>query len=404
MQVWTQCQDEDARYWIPCHDYPNMRMSTEFIVDAPQGWHVLSNGNLLSRTAIVGTHGLDPASINASGPGLERWHWSQTEPHVAYLMTLVAGHFAEINADMPDLSVRYYADPSRIEDAKRTFSRTPDMISHFESLTGVKFPWAKYHQIAVVDFTFGGMENTSATTMTDRILLDPRAALDNSADDIVAHELAHQWFGDLVTCRDWSHAWLNEGFATFMEHVDSEHKDGRDEYRYSLEEHAHGYFGEDGSRYRRPIVCSTYANPIDLFDRHLYEKGGWVLHMLRSELGDKLFWGGVKRYLDKHRGGIVETRDLLRAMEEESGRSLESFFDQWVFKAGHPELEVEASHDAEHNQLVIKVAQKQAVDAVTPLFRFNLGVAVVTSAGETLHQLKISEDQHVFVLPCSSSE
>jgi aminopeptidase N len=401
VQVWTQCQDEDARYWIPCHDYPNMRMSTEFIVDAPQGWHVLSNGTLLSRTTIDGTHGMDPALLNASGKGLERWHWSQKEPHVAYLMTLVAGHFAEINADMPDLSVRYYADPSRIDDAQRTFARTPAMITQFEKLTGVKFPWAKYHQIAVVDFTFGGMENTSATTMTDRILLDARAALDNSSDDIVAHELAHQWFGDLVTCRDWSHAWLNEGFATFMEHVDAEHKDGKDEYRYSLEEHAQGYFGEDGGRYRRPIVCSTYANPIDLFDRHLYEKGGWVLHMLRCELGDELFWGGVKRYLDKHRGGIVETRDLLRAMEEQSGRSLEGFFDQWVFKAGHPELEVEATHDAEHGLLLVKVAQKQSVDAVTPLFRLSLEVAVIHGTNETRHKLQVSEDAQVFVLPCA---
>ncbi|MBL8680506.1 MAG: HEAT repeat domain-containing protein [Myxococcales bacterium] len=402
-QVWSQCQDEDARYWIPCHDYPNMRMSTEFIVLAPEGWHVLSNGTLVSRAPAEGTHGMDPALIGATGPGLVRWHWQQREPHVAYLMTLVAGRFSEIVADTDALSVRYYVDPGREDDAKRSFGRTPEMIQHFERLFGVKFPWAKYHQIAVHDFTFGGMENTSATTMTDRILIDARAALDNTADDIVAHELAHQWFGDLVTCRDWSHAWLNEGFATFCEHLDAEKKHGWDEYRYSLEEHAHGYFSEDRGRYRRAIVCATYNNPIDLFDRHLYEKGGWVLHMLRCELGDAQFFGGVRRYLAQHRGGIVETRDLLRAMEEESGRSLEGFFDQWVYRAGHPELEVKGSHDPDSGLLTVRVKQKQAVDAVTPLFRFTLEVTVSHGRSDETHALEVSGAEHVFVLPCKKA-
>jgi aminopeptidase N len=403
VQVWSQCQDEDARYWIPCHDYPNMRMSTEFIVLAPEGWHVLSNGVLVSKSHAEGTHRQDPAKIGASGPGLVRWHWQQREPHVAYLMTLVAGRFSEIVADTPTLSVRYYVDPGREEDGKRAFGRTPAMIAHFEKRFGVPFAWAKYHQIAVHDFTFGGMENTSATTMTDRILLDARAAIDNSSDDIVAHELAHQWFGDLVTCRDWSHAWLNEGFATFCEHLDAEAKGGVDEYRYSLEEHAHGYFGEDGARYRRPIVCSTYNNPIDLFDRHLYEKGGWVLHMLRCELGDELFFGGVKRYLERHRGSIVETRDLLRALEEESGRSLEGFFDQWVFRAGHPELDVKASHDADAGLLTVRVKQKQSVDAVTPQFRFTLELAVVHAKSEELHALEVSQGEQCFVIKCEKA-
>jgi aminopeptidase N len=239
--------------------------------------------------------------------------------------------------------------------------------------------------------------------MTDRILLDARAAIDNTADDIVAHELAHQWFGDLVTCRDWSHAWLNEGFATFFEHIDAEKKGGEDEYRYSLEEHAHGYLSEDGGRYRRPIVCSTYNNPIDLFDRHLYEKGGWVLHMLRKELGDALFFAGVNRYLSRHKGGIVETRDLLRALEDESGRSLEGFFDQWVFRAGHPDLDVKASHDPEHGLLTVRVKQKQSTDAVTPLFRFALAIGVVHGDREETHRLEVSSAEHSFVLPCEKS-
>jgi aminopeptidase N len=397
-QVWSQCQDEDAKHWIPCHDFPNMRMSTEFIVTAPEGWTVISNGRLVSRESVSGHHDENFAQIGATGPGLEKWHWLQEQPHASYLVTLVAGRFSETIADLPDLSVRYFVDPGREADGNRTFARTPEMIEHFSRLHGVPFPWAKYHQVVVHNFIFGGMENTSATTMTDRILIDERAAIDNTSDDIVAHELAHQWFGDLVTCRDWSHAWLNEGFATYYEHLDWEKKAGRDEYLWSLKEHADGYFGEDDGRYRRPIVCTTFAHPIDLFDRHLYEKGGWVLHMLRCDLGDSLFFGGVHRYLEKHRGGIVETRDLMRAMEDVSGRSLEGFFDQWVFRAGYPDLEVDATHDDERNLLTFSVKQKQTVDAVTPLFKFKLAVAVHTAKGEERHVLDVSEASQAFTL------
>ena len=158
------------------------------------------------------------------------------------------------------------------------------------------------------DFIFGGMENTTATTMYEHILLDERAALDITSDDLIAHELAHQWFGDLVTCRDWSHAWLNEGFATFMEHIDRESHLGRDEYDYGLKGDMEAYLGEARGRYRRPIVCQDYDAPIDIFDRHLYEKGACVLHMLRRELGDALFFGGVRAYLVRHQKGSVARR------------------------------------------------------------------------------------------------
>ncbi len=399
LQVWSQCQDEDAKFWIPCHDFPNVRMSTEFLITAPHGWTVISNGVLLERSAI--THEGD--SQHGVHPPEERWHWRQDAPHVAYLMTLVAGRFSELNADMPALPVRYYVDPGREDDGWRTFRRTPEMIEHFARLTGVPYPWAKYYQAAVQDFTFGGMENTSATTMADRILVDERASLDFTADDIVAHELAHQWFGDLVTCRDWSHAWLNEGFATFFEHLDWEKKGGRDAYLYNLKEHGDSYFGEDEGKYRRPVVCNTYASPIDLFDRHLYEKGGWVLHMLRSELGDALFFGGVKRYVEKHRGGIVETRDLMRAMEDESGRSLEHFFEQWLTRAGFPEIEFEASHDADKAELTVSVKQTQTVDAVTPLFALRIAVDVVVGSHSERHVLAIREAARTFTIVCKAA-
>jgi aminopeptidase N len=382
-QVWTQCQDEDARHIFPCHDKPHVKQTTELEIKVPAGWYALSNGELVSE------HG------NA-------FHWKMNEPHPSYLFTLVAGEFARIDDEVDGVPLTYLVPKGREADGKRTFARTPQMIRRFGELLGVKYPWNKYAQVVVSDFIFGGMENTTATTMYEHILLDERAALDVTSDDLIAHELAHQWFGDLVTCRDWSHGWLNEGFATFMEHVDREGHLGRDEYDLGLKGDAESYFGEARGRYKRPIVCQDYEAPIDIFDRHLYEKGGLVLHMLRRELGDALFFGGVRAYLTRHAKGVVETRDLMRALEEVSGRSLERFFEQWVFRAGHPELDVKIDHDGEVVTVAVKQTQSTGAtgpsqgghgapsgspDTSVPLFAFDLAVDIVLD-GETRREVR----------------
>jgi aminopeptidase N len=222
------------------------------------------------------------------------------------------------------------------------------------------------------------MENTTATTMYEHVLLDERAVLDITSNDLVAHELAHQWFGDFVTCRDWSHAWLNEGFATFMEHVEREDRLGRDEYDYGVSSDNDTYLHEASARYSRPIVCRDYAEPIDLFDRHLYEKGGLVLHMLRRQLGDEAFWTGVRNYLEAHAYGVVETNDLQRALEKVSGSSLERFFDAWVYRPGHPELKVKVSWDDGLLSVAVKQTQKLGDTAE---FQFELEVELGSRAG-----------------------
>jgi aminopeptidase N len=365
-QVWTQCQDEDARFIFPCHDKPHVKQTTELKVKVPAGWYALSNGDLLHE-------------------GSDVFHWKMTEPHPSYLFTLVAGEFARIDDESDGLPLSYLVPKGREADGRRTFARTPEMIRRFGALLGVKYPWSRYAQVVVSDFIFGGMENTTATTMYEHILLDERAAIDVTSDDLIAHELAHQWFGDLVTCRDWSHAWLNEGFATFMEHVDREGHLGRDEYDHGVKGDMESYFGEARGRYRRAIVCQDYEAPIDIFDRHLYEKGACVLHMLRRELGDALFFQGVKAYLERHAKGVVETRDLRRALEDVSGRSLERFFEQWLYRPGHPELDVKIEHDGEVTTVTVKQTQPTGTsqslaapggspDTATPLFAFDLAL------------------------------
>ncbi|HEY8429076.1 MAG TPA: M1 family aminopeptidase [Sandaracinaceae bacterium] len=383
-QVWSQCQDQDGRHWFPCQDHPGQRMRTELSVRVPRGWFALSNGVLVERR--------DEGERT-------RFTWAQREPHPAYLVTLAAGEFHEVHTRAGDVPVSYYVPKGREGDVERSLGRTPEMIRVFAERLATPYPWDKYAQVVVADFIFGGMENTSATTLFERVLLDERAALDVDMDALVAHELAHQWFGDLVTCRHWSHAWLNEGFATYMEHVWKEHREGRDAYFYNLEQDLELYLAEHGSRYGRPIVENVWAAPIDVFDRHLYQKGGLVLHALRQHLGDDAFWRGLAFYLERHRGGSVETRDLMRALEDATGRSLEAFFHQWVERPGHPALEVAV--ETGEGTVKIAVTQTQAKDD-EGVFRIGLPIVVVGADGRSERRvLELSRREESFTLATS---
>ncbi|HTU82712.1 MAG TPA: M1 family aminopeptidase [Candidatus Acidoferrales bacterium] len=366
--VWTQSQDENARYWFPCIDYPDEKQRTSTTIVVPKGLFALANGDLVER---------------AEDADRTTFRYVQDVPHSTYLMTMVVGPFAEVaqgRAGARDVPVFYYVLQGREADGERAFSKTPRMVELFEERTGTPYPYARYSQIAVGDFIFGGMENTAATTQTDRTLHDETAHLDFSSDPLVSHELAHQWFGDLLTCRDWSQAWLNEGFATFFEAIWREADLGYDEYLYDVFAYVGEYLEEDASRYRRPIVCNTYRNPIELFDRHLYEKGAAVLHMLRGELGEARFWRSIRRYVERNAQRNVETIDLIRAIEEATGRNMRGFFDRWVFRGGHPELEIRFAWDEKRRVATVTIDQKQAIDDEHPPYRFDVDLGFVSGA------------------------
>jgi aminopeptidase N len=320
----------------------------------------------------------------------------------SYLFTLVVGQFARVQ-DRParlqsgrEIPIEYWVPKGKETDAKRGFDRTAEMIELFSRLTGVEYPYERYTQIVVSDFIFGGMENTSATTMYEHVLLDETAAIDIESYDLVAHELAHQWFGDWVTCKDWAHAWLNEGFATYFEHVEREERVGVDEYVLGVERDIDTYIGETSARYSRPIVCKDYEEPIDLFDRHLYEKGGLVLHLLRKELGDELFFAGIARYLNAHAESNVGTEDLRTALEVVSGRSLDRFFDEWVHRAGHPNLKVRVGW--ENHSVTVRFEQQQA-----QVYELNFAATVVDTHGK-VHELKAKSHERHFTLALEMRE
>jgi aminopeptidase N len=338
VQVWTQGEDEDSRYWFPCFDYPGQLATSEIRVRIPKPYIAISNGEL------VDTQDLGSDRI---------YHWSQKQVHPTYLMTLAVGDFAEFKEEWQGKPVTYYVERSRADDAIRTMGKTPRMIEFFSKAFGYPYPYPKYAQVCVNDFIFGGMENTSTTLLTDRCLLDERAALDNrNSESLVAHELAHQWFGDLVVIKHWSHAWIKEGMASYAEilWVTDEYSEDDGVY-YRLGE-ARNYLAEDSSRYRRPMVTHVYREAIELYDRHIYD-------MIRAELGDELFFKAVQTFVQDNAHQTVETIDLLRAIETATGRNLQFLFDQYVFRGGHPDYKVAYSWDNDSNLAKVTVTQTQ---------------------------------------------
>jgi aminopeptidase N len=382
-QCWTQGQDDDSRHYFPCVDRPIEKAPTEVIATVPGPSFLLSNGDLVSRDVLP--------------DGRLRWHYRLDFPHPPYLVSLVCGPFAEWHVTAPETGVEVFAfvPPARLGDAERTFGRTAAMIDFFSQRIGVPYPHRRYSQIAVPDFIFGGMENTSATTLTELVLLDARAALDHDMDGLISHELAHQWWGDLLTCREWSEAWLNEGFATYFEYVWREHAKGRDEADAELLLDAEAYFNE-AARYLRPVVCREYDEPIHLFDGHLYDKGGRVLHMLRHLLGEGPFWASIRHYALTHARGAVDTRDLSRAIEDVTGRNLDPFFDRWIARAGHPELECGWEWNHERGQGRLRVKQKQPISDERPAFRFDVTVRFEVDGLDHDRVISVAEPAQVF--------
>lgn len=395
-QVWTQGEDEDSRFWFPCFDYPGQLATSEIRVRVPQPLIAVSNGELISSET------KDQDTI---------FHWSQKQVHPTYLMTLAVGDFAEIKDEWDSIPVTYYVEKGREADAQRSMGKTPRMMEFLSRKYGYRYAFPKYAQVCVDDFIFGGMENTSTTLLTDRCLLDERATLDNMrTESLVVHELAHQWFGDLVVIKHWSHAWIKEGAASYSEVQWTEQEYGKDDAAYYLLNEARSYLEEDNSRYRRPIVTNVYREAIELYDRHLYEKGACVYHMIRAVLGDELFDKAIHTFINDNAHKTVETIDLIRAIDKATGRNLAFLFDQYVFRGGHPDFQVSYAWDGDNNlaKLTVKQTQAKADDTGSNSELFDLQIPLafgyVDEQTESVTQqqtmlLRLHEKQQTFYFP-----
>ncbi len=388
-QIWTQGEPEDNHYWFPVFDYPSDKLTTEIRATVPRPFQLLSNGFLLDITEDVHTR---------------TYHYLQDAPHSSYLVMLAAGEFTVVRdtalvGDTLRIPLEYWVYPERRDDVPRTFGRTPEMIRFFSEYLRVPYPWAKYAQITIQDFQFGGMENTSATTLTDATMIDERAALDYNPDGLIAHELAHQWFGDLVTTEYWNHIWLNESFATYFDALFTEFHRGKEAYTLKMWNNEQAYLREAHTAYMRPIVWNRWLYPINMFDSHSYPKGAWVLHMLRDRLGEEAFRRVLHTYLKTFGYGPVETHNLEDIIEATTGQYLDTFFKEWVYSAGHPMLDISYTFDEQQQALSLRITQKQAGFLVPEVFHIRLPMRIVTLEDTLLIEPTIDEREEVLHIP-----
>jgi len=387
-QIWSQGESEDTRYYLPTYDYPNDRLTTETVLTVPASWLTVGNGKLIGVT-------------NASN-NMKTWTWRESVPSSTYLITVVAGEFDEVKDSLRNLPVTYYAPKGRGDRLSINYSRTPAMIELFNKKYGVDYPWEKYAQVMVDDFVAGGMENSSATTNTTSSLVNPKLAAEYATgqDDLISHELTHQWFGDYVTCKDWGNIWLNEGFATFGETVWTENHFPKEQSEYQRWTDARHWFAST-NLFGKPIVRYDFEDSSE-FDGNAYGKGGWVLYMLRHQLGEDAFNRALKHYLEVNHGKNVVTADFVKSVEESTNSDVDQFFNQWVYGAGAPKFDISYAYDNSKHQVVLTVKQVQKVEGHVGLFHVPVDVEITTVAGAHLYPVMVSKQTETFSLPASS--
>ena len=388
-QIWTQGESEDTRYYLPTYDYPNDRLTTETILTVPSSWVTVSNGKLIGVT-------------DADG-GMKTWTWRESLPSSTYLFTVVAGEFDEVKDSWRNIPVTYYAPKGRGDRLPINYGRTPAMIDLFSKKLGVDYPWEKYAQSMVDDFVAGGMENSSATTNTASSLRHPKLVPEFPADedDLISHELAHQWFGDLVTCKDWGDIWLNEGFATFFETVWKESYYPKEFSEYDRWNASREWF-QQANLYAKPIVRFDFDDSSE-FDGNAYGKGGWVLDMLRHQIGEEAFFRGLKHYLEVNRGKNVVTADLIKAIEEANHIDVDRFFNQWVYGAGAPKFELSYAYDDAKHQVALSTKQVQKIEGRVGIFDVPVDVEITTPSGPRLYPITVTKQSETFTFPSDAA-
>ena len=362
-QVWTQGETQANSRWIPTFDQPNERATHTFRITVDTVFETLSNGSLVN-------------SVDR-GNGTRTDIWRMDLPHAPYLMMMAVGDYSITRETWQGIPLDYYVEHAFAADAKAVFPDAPAMLSFFSDYTGVAYPWSKLAQVVVRDYVSGAMENTTAIVYGEFVQRTERELIDELQNELIcAHEIMHQWFGDLVTCESWSNTVLNEGFANYAEYLWLEFKYGREEAEIHRQNEFGGYLNEL-RRKRHPLVDYYYDHPDDMFDAHSYNKGGLVLHMLRQYLGEPVFRAGLTRYLERHAFSAVEVHDLRLAMEHVSGQDLNWFFEQWYFAPGHPIIKWDWSFDPERHLLTVRAEQNQSPSENKDVYRLPSEIAVL---------------------------
>ncbi|MGH1336255.1 MAG: M1 family metallopeptidase [Aureispira sp.] len=385
-QIWTQGETESSSCWFPTIDRPNERCTQEIYMTVQKRFKTLSNGLLLNSVE------------NSDGTRTD--YWKMDLPHAPYLFAMVVGEFAVVEEEWNGRLLQYYVEPKYRADAKEIYKNTPQMLTFFSDRFGVTYPWPKYSQAIVRDYVSGAMENTSAVIFGDFVQKTRQALLDNSDlnEGIVAHEMAHHWFGDLVTCESWANLPLNESFANYSEYLWFEHQYGRDAADHLRKREMDGYMNQAVSGGdKHPLIYYGYKDKEDMFDAHSYNKGGTILHMLRHYVGDRAFFAALKKYLEDNKYQAAEAANLRLAFEAVTGEDLNWFFDQWFFTKGHPDLEITKEYDAGNKMLHVTVKQTQSVrENAVFILPFAIDVYTSTSGKALRTNVRMTTPQQTF--------
>lgn len=400
---WTQGAMEDHRHWFPAFDDPNNLSTYRIAITHRDEFTALANGDRVSRAA--------------AEPGWATTTYAQERPHVLYLVNVAVGDFASVEAEPAQVGDRripiaHHVPRGQEACVQPVFRSTAFAIAWLSRYTGVDYAWSRYGHVVAHRFMWGGMENTTLTTITDRVLMDPatQQTEDVDADYLIIHELVHQWYGDLLTMKAWSDIWLNESFATWLEarglaawRATTFGEREADALDLHLWDNRSAYLDEDSSRYRRPLVTNRYADAYELFDRVAYEKGSLVLHHLSFLLGEERLRAALALYTSRHAHDLVETDDLRQAIEDATGEPLDWFFQQWLRRGGHPRLTVKAKHDAGRQQLVVEISQETVGEAGAEPWR--LPCAIAWRVGETVERraVDLRKPSETLVFACATA-
>lgn len=380
LQVSSNCFPNKARQWIPCYDYPNDKVTQDIIITTNSRYKVLSNGSLIDTTD--------------NGNGTTTWHWQQVRPHSTYLISLSIGDYLVVKDSLGDLPINYWVYRSMADDVERVFGKTPYMIDFYNSLYNYKYPWAKYDQV-ISGYMGGGAEATSATLLGEGIVTDEFTEQDYYREYVIAHEIAHQWWGDLITCRSWEHTWLNESFGTYSDHLYTRYDKGADEGDYDLLLKKNAYLNEAHNRFMRPIVYKEYEHPGDNFNRHTYQKGACTLHLLRSILGDDAFFRTISTFLHRHEFKPVTTYDFMKCLKDVTGKNMDWFFEQYFFKPGHPVFNISKTWDESSGILTIIIIQQQDKWENVPVYTIPVNIGIYTDNGKIIKRVWLKEKTEV---------
>jgi len=387
-QIWTQGETQANSAWFPTIDAPNQKMTQEIAITIEEKFKTLSNGVL--------TH----SELNGNGTRTDFWEHKQ--PHAPYLVMMAIGDFVVVKDTWEGITVDYYVEKEYEQYAKDIFGLTPEMLTFYSKKLGVKYPWTKYSQVVVRDYVSGAMENTTAVIHGDFVQQTKREMIDGSAgEDVIAHELFHHWFGDLVTCESWANLPLNESFATYGEVLWREYKYGDDKAAEGLHNDLNTYLNEVKDGNHKEMIRFGYEDKEDMFDRHSYQKGGRILHMLRIYMGDDAFFAALKYYLEENQYTDVEMHQFRMACEKITGEDLNWFFNQWFYSKGHPILDITYTYNDSLKMQVVDVVQQQDF-SVAPVFKLPVKIDFYVGGKVVTEEVTIDQVENSFTFPFES--